>query len=234
MKILTIDTATPHLICSLGDENSYITGVFKDASRTHSQHIISAIDELLEVAGLSLDEIDYFAASEGPGSFTGLRIGIATVQALAFVKNKPCLKVNTLDAIAEDKRSEDTLILSMLDARNRRVYANAVVGKSTLVEASVGEVEVFVQKVAKALEEKDIKINRIIFAGDQARAMYIADAAVLELLPKVEVEMAEALYRPEALHKVALKELQAGRFLEAEELLPEYYAPTEAERELNK
>ncbi len=234
MKILTIDTATPHLICSLGDENSFITGVFKDASRTHSQHIISAIDELLEVAGLSLDEIDYFAASEGPGSFTGLRIGIATVQALAFVKNRPCLKVNTLDAIAEAKRSADTLILSMLDARNRRVYANAVVGDTNLVEASVGEVEIFAQKVAKALENKEIKVNKIIFAGDQARAMYIADEAVLELLPKVEVEMAEALYQPEALHKVALKELQAGRFLEAEELLPEYYAPTEAERELNK
>ena len=234
MKILTIDTATPHLICSLGDENSFITGVFKDASRTHSQHIISAIDELLEVAGLSLDEIDYFAASEGPGSFTGLRIGIATVQALAFVKNRPCLKVNTLDAIAEAKRSADTLILSMLDARNRRVYANAVVGDTNLVEASVGEVEIFAQKVAKALENKEIKVNKIIFAGDQAREMYIADEAVLELLPKVEVEMAEALYQPEALHKVALKELQAGRFLEVEELLPEYYAPTEAERELNK
>lgn len=234
MKILTIDTATPHLICSIGDENSFITGVFKDASRTHSQHIISAIDELLEVAGLSLDEIDYFAASEGPGSFTGLRIGIATVQALAFVKNRPCLKVNTLDAIAEAKRSADTLILSMLDARNRRVYANAVVGDTNLVEASVGEVEIFAQKVAKALENKEIKVNKIIFAGDQAREMYIADEAVLELLPKVEVEMAEALYQPEALHKVALKELQAGRFLEAEELLPEYYAPTEAERELNK
>ena len=234
MKILTIDTATPHLICSLGDENSYIIGVLKEASRTHSQHIISAIAELLESAGVSLDEIDYFAASEGPGSFTGLRIGIATVQALAFVKNKPCLKVNTLDAIAEDKRSADTLTLSMLDARNRRVYANAVVGDTTLVEASVGEVEIFAEKVAKALEDKEIKINKIIFAGDQAREMYIADEAVLELLPKVEEEMAEALYRPEDLHKVSLREYEAGRFLEAEELLPEYYAPTEAERELNK
>ena len=232
MYILSIDTGTKNLIVSIGSADKYIDGIFINSGRTHSKHIISEIDKLLEQANLTLADIDYFAASEGPGSFTGLRIGISTVQGFAFANNKPCLKVNTLDAFARDNLSKNTLTLALMDARNRRVYAAAYFANDILVPASVGDVEDFIKQVKLALEESQYQVEKIIFAGDESRVIYSSDEDVLNLLPDSSIEVAEAYYKAEVLHRLAYEELEAGRTISAEELLPEYYSLTEAERNL--
>lgn len=233
MYILAIDTATKHFVSSISQEDKFLAGSFSKARKTHSDEILIDIQENLEDAKLSLDDIDYFAASEGPGSFTGLRIGIATIQALALAKEKPCLKVNTLEAIAYGKRDASKITIPMLDARNRRVYAAAYLGDKTILEAQVSTIDEFIDKILEEIDKQDIEVKEILFAGDDARLQYAQDEKILSKLNAYNISTSEAFYEPEALGKLAYQQVEAGNLLKPEELLPEYYEATEAYRNLS-
>lgn len=234
MYILSVDSGTKHLVISVGDSEKFLAGRFLDASKTHSKHIMQAVTDVLHETNLDIRDIDYFAASEGPGSFTGLRIGIATMQGFAAANNKKCLKVNTLEAMACGKRSENAVTVSLLDARNRRIYAAAYVGSREIIAARVGSVTDFFTELGAEINKlaKELSPEKIVLAGDEAREVYARDAEVLSLLPDLAVEVAPAYYNPEVLHDLSLAEVESGRILEPAELLPEYYAPTQAERNL--
>ncbi len=234
MNFLSIDSGTPHLVVSVGNEEEFLVGNFSDARKTHSNHIIQSIEEVLAEAKLTIDDIDYFAASEGPGSFTGLRIGMATMQGFAFANEKKVLKVNTLDAFAYGRRKEDAITIAMLDARNRRVYAAAFLGDETVIEARVGSLDEFVQDLGKVINEKSLEFSEYIFVGDHTREVYAEDDFVLETLPEAKINVAPAFYEPETLHQLVLAEFEADRIIEPNELVPNYYAKTQAERELEK
>lgn len=232
MNFLSIDSGTPHLVVGLGNEEAFLAGDFSEARRTHSEHIMQSIESVMAEADMDIDEIDYYVASEGPGSFTGLRIGIATIQGLAFAKEKPCIKVNTLDAIAYGRRESNKITLAMLDARNRRVYAAAYMGVEVLIPAQVASVVDFVSDLQKIVADKQLEFDAYVFAGDDSRLTYADDEEVLAILPQREIEIADAYYEPETLHNLALDAYYREEIITAEELLPNYYAPTQAEREL--
>ncbi len=87
----------------------------------HSENIMLMIDEALKLYGVSIDDVDLFAVTTGPGSFTGVRIGVTTVKGLAFAKNKPCVDVSSLEAVAYNQ-STDSLICPLMDARREQFY----------------------------------------------------------------------------------------------------------------
>jgi tRNA threonylcarbamoyladenosine biosynthesis protein TsaB len=89
---------------------------------THSETLMPLIDEILKKNHLSIDDIDAFAVNNGPGSFTGVRIGVAVVKGLAFKNNKPCFEVSTLDSIAYNCKSNVGMVAAVIDARRNQMY----------------------------------------------------------------------------------------------------------------
>ena len=120
MKILSITTATNHLSVALNDGDK-IWEKNEEDHRNHSEHLDPLINELLKENDLTLKDIDRFAVAEGPGSYTGLRIGITTAKMFTSILNKDLVGVSTLAALANG--ASDGLIVSELDARNKNFFA---------------------------------------------------------------------------------------------------------------
>ena len=122
MKILGIDTSAKTSSVGICEDNQIIDELFLDKGLTHSETILPMIDEILTRNGLSLDDIDALSVNNGPGSFTGIRIGVAVVKGLAFDKDIPCYEVSTLDSIAYNCRNKNGLVVAVMDARRNQVY----------------------------------------------------------------------------------------------------------------
>ena len=123
MKILAIDTSGPNCSVALLDEEKIIANFNINIGRTHSETLLPLVDELSKFTNIELKDIDLFACSVGPGSFTGIRIGIATIKGFAISLNKPVISVSTLESLAYNIPSFDGLICSILDAKNNNVYS---------------------------------------------------------------------------------------------------------------
>lgn len=126
IQILALDTSTD--ACSVAlNVNGQVTGLFELAARSHTQRLLPMVDELLQECDSSLDKLTAIAFGRGPGSFTGLRIGLGVVQGLAFARRLPVIPVSTLAALAAGywRRNPDAAtrpVLSALDARMDEVY----------------------------------------------------------------------------------------------------------------
>lgn len=123
MKVLGIDTSTPCGSIGLMDGKSVISEYLLNVSVTHSERLLGAIDLVLRKAGCALDDLDGFAISLGPGSFTGVRIGVSTVKGLAYAVQKPVAGVSTLDVLASQVSPTPYLICPIIDARKGEVYS---------------------------------------------------------------------------------------------------------------
>lgn len=122
MKILALDTTTR--VCSVAviDNESILAELTRLNRRSHSQHLIDLIDTVCRMSNLKVGQVDGFAVSIGPGSFTGLRIGINAIKGLAYMLNKPVVAVSSLDALAWQCAQRACLICPLLDARKKEVY----------------------------------------------------------------------------------------------------------------
>ena len=121
MKILAIDTSSKICSVSILDDKNIVIEKHNDDEKTHSQKLMPLIDELLKESNLNLDNIDLLACCQGPGSFTGIRIGISTVKAFSDVKNIPIIGVTSLESLAYNIKSQG-LIASLIDAKHDNVY----------------------------------------------------------------------------------------------------------------
>jgi tRNA threonylcarbamoyl adenosine modification protein YeaZ len=123
MRILGFDTSTRNLSIAILDDKNELLECNIDAEKRLSSLIISAINNILNKKKISLDSLDAFAVGLGPGSFTGLRIGIATVKGLALVTSKPVIGISSLDVLASSIFTNHYNICSIVDAKRGRVYA---------------------------------------------------------------------------------------------------------------
>lgn len=122
MKILGIDTSTPIGSVALIDGETLVAEHTLNIVRAHSSRLMPAIDTVLTWGDITAAELDGCAVGTGPGSFTGIRIGIATIKSLCYALDKPIVGVSTLEAIAYNLRWNEGLICPILDARRNEVY----------------------------------------------------------------------------------------------------------------
>lgn len=162
MKILAIDTSTDHLSLAVLDGDHAIARIHKKAPMSHSKLLVPMIDKLLKKAGLEPKDIDAFAIGIGPGSFTGLRIGVATVKGLAYALEKPIIAVPTLDAIAQNAKSFKGIICPVLDAKKDKFYASLYRSDGKIVK----RISRYLLLAAKDLMEKVAGYDKILFLGD--------------------------------------------------------------------
>ncbi len=130
MKVLFVDTTTADLVCAVVTENGIIDGSIKNLGTHHSEVLCDAVGALLQKANLSFADLDAYAVAKGPGSFTGIRIGIATVKGYATAVDKPFISVCTLEAIALS-RSCKNAGKAVIDAGNGYYYASYTSAENT-------------------------------------------------------------------------------------------------------
>ena len=164
MKILSIDTASD--LCTvaiLDNENCMIELIVNDA-RNHSEKIMPIIEQALSKTNLSLKDINLIVCDRGPGSFTGIRIGVGTVLAFQDSLNIPCVGISSLEALAYNN-SQEGIICSLIDAKNNNVYFG-LFNVHNGVCSQIGELEFkSITEVFNILDKFD---NQITFVGDGA------------------------------------------------------------------
>ncbi|OQX64307.1 MAG: tRNA (adenosine(37)-N6)-threonylcarbamoyltransferase complex dimerization subunit type 1 TsaB [Desulfococcus sp. 4484_241] len=124
MKLLAVDTATNCCGVAIADDDEIVASVTLVSGLTHSRRLLSVIHDIMDKTGLTVADMDGFAVTLGPGSFTGLRIGISTVKGLAVALRKPVAGVSTLEAIAWQFHTSSMLICALIDARKGEVYTS--------------------------------------------------------------------------------------------------------------
>ena len=173
---------------------------------------------------IGVDDVDLFAASAGPGSFTGVRIGAATVKGLAFGTDKPCLGVSTLEALAYNLIGQDGLICPVMNARRKQVY-------TAIFRCKSGQLERLLPDSALAITELDA-----ILAGYRDETIYLCGDGydiTAELLTTPIAPTPERLRHQSAysVAQVALRDYQNGVHTSDLEMAPTYLRPSQAERE---
>jgi tRNA threonylcarbamoyladenosine biosynthesis protein TsaB len=192
------------------------------SDQTHSKRLLPMIDMALSAGGIGLREIDGFAVTIGPGSFTGLRIGVSTVKGLAWAVGKPVAGVSTLEALACQAGKAVDLICALLDARKGEVYAALFLAGG---EAPVISMQATVLPPAAL---RDRIAERCLFVGDGALAYR---REILDMFGD------RAVFAPDGQHKVraatvgalAYRRFRAERFDAALFLVPNYIRRSDAE-----
>lgn len=172
MRILALDTATASCSVAVIEGESLLAELTTVVAQTHSRHLLSMVSTAIGLAGLKADQLDGFAVSIGPGSFTGLRIGISSVKGLAFSLRKPVVGISSLAALAWQCNPSPYLICPVIDARKKEVYfgryrfhngqmkAEGAEQVATPVEAvrDINEMSVFVGNGASLYHEKIVSM----------------------------------------------------------------------------
>ena len=122
MRILAVDTATKSASVAVVQENSLLAEITTVRKQSHSKQLMEMINRVIGLSGLTLSELDGFAVTRGPGTFTGLRIGISSVKGVSAASGKPIVGVSSLDALAVQASFFPYLICPLIDARKGEVY----------------------------------------------------------------------------------------------------------------
>lgn len=226
MRILAFESSAKAASVALLADGNLIAEAYQNFGLTHSVTLLPMAEDLLKQLNLTTEAIDYYAVAQGPGSFTGVRIGISTVKGLAWADQKPCIGVSTLEAMATLHSYQEATLCPVMDARRNQVY-------NALFSSKEGAVQRRTEDRALAVEELEQELQQIT-----GKIILIGDGAVLcyntfgEKLPNVI--LAPEMLRQQRATGVALAAYamaQQGLYTTAEELVPFYLRMSQAERE---
>lgn len=231
MKILAIDSSGLVASAALLDGDVLIAEYTVGYKKTHSQTLLPMIDEIVRMTEQPLSEIDAIAVAEGPGSFTGLRIGAATAKGLGFALKKPVIGVPTVDALAYNLYGANGIICPLMDAKRNQVYT----GLYTFERNEFNKSKFTIIKEQSAMDISDIikEVNdreAVIFLGDGVpvyRRLLEEDVTAPFSFAPAHVSR----QRAGAVGALAQLYYAAGRMQTAAEFSPIYLRLPQAERE---
>jgi len=169
MKILAIETSTLlGGIAILDDSSGLIAEVKLNVKSTHSERLLSEVGHIMDKTGLQLKDIDVFAVSIGPGSFTGLRIGVSTVKGFSYATGRPIVAVPTLEALAWNFPICRYPVCTVLDARKKEVYAALFAWEGEGFRRILPEESLGIARLLACLLEHQECSERVLFAGEGA------------------------------------------------------------------
>lgn len=228
MKILGIDTSTATGGAALLVDGFVVSECVLHVGAAHSERLLPTIQRVLSDADVQGTELDAVAVTVGPGSFTGLRIGVTTAKALAYGWHKPVVAVNTLEALAWQVAGLEALVVSALDARRGTVYAAVY-----RVEAGADSFPIAVHPpdnlpMRELLAELADSDERVVFVGDGPVAF---SEAIEEALGKRWLRLPSVVesLRPASVASLGGMYCECGESLNAFDLLPVYLRKAEAE-----
>ena len=223
MRILSVDTSAVCASVAVVEDGRIRAQSSTNAGLTHSRTLLPMIDSLLQNSETPLDSIDCFACAVGPGSFTGIRIGIAAIKGLCDGTGKQALAVSTLEGLAYNLLGQNALACAVMDARCNQVYTALFDVHGDAVTRLTADDARKIEDLGKLLEQ--YKDRRIVFVGDGAD----------KCAQSLPYPAAPALTRFQNAASVALaaeRSFDESRLLDAQQLLPVYLRLPQAEREL--
>lgn len=227
MKILAIDSSGLVASVALLEGDVLVAEYTVDYKKTHSQTLLPMIDEIVRMTEQKLEEIDAIAVSEGPGSFTGLRIGAATAKGLGLALQKPLIGVPTVDALAYNLFGTNQVICPLMDARRNQVYTG-------LYTFSGDRFEILTEQTVVSVDEIILKVNAlgraVVYLGDGV-PVYREKLEKETLVPYSFAPAHAARQRAGSVGALAATYYLAGRLQTAAEHEPVYLRLSQAERE---
>ena len=226
MKILALDSSAVVASVALTDGQTLLAEYTLNRGNTHSESLLPMVESVLTKAGVAIGDIDLFAVSAGPGSFTGVRIGVATLKGLAFGQEKPCVGVSTLEALAENLRFvPGALICPVMNARRNQFYTalfrNSADGQERLLPDSALSAEELDEILKQYKEPICLVGDGYELAKQLLKRPTCATTARLQLQSACSVAA------------VALRMAEAGLVCDDQTIAPVYLRPCQAERERN-
>jgi tRNA threonylcarbamoyladenosine biosynthesis protein TsaB len=226
MNVLALDTSTSMASVAVITAASVIAESAFSCNRSLSARLVPEIDHLLELAGLTIGDVDLFAASTGPGSFTGVRCGVATIQGLALATGKPCAGFSSLAVLSMNFMRATHPVCALLDARKNEVYAGLYDCSghfpTSLIADCVVPIEQFLEQISSHTTQP------VIFAGEGAQRYHeaiVSRTGDLALLAPTSQNIGRAAHGA----LLALQSFNSGTTLLPHQLLPDYIRPSEAE-----
>ena len=228
MKILAIDACSSSCGAAVLREDAPPVWRAIESGRSHSVTLLPQIDEVMRESGLSLADLDYIAATVGPGSFTGIRICVSTAKGLAMGAQKGLVAVSTLEALAHNIPAEpDTILCPVLDARREQVY-------NALFRCETGQYIRLCPDRALSIETLGAELKAlgrpVLFVGDGASLCF---ERLNDMLPCSVADPEHVWLSPVSVGKAALEEIYSCNFrpVSYHALTPIYLRMSQAERE---
>ena len=224
MLILALESSATAASVALMRDGDLLASAYQHSGLTHSATLLPMLNDMLAHCRQKLSDVDLFAVSEGPGSFTGLRIGVATAKGLAYGLDKPCIGVSTLAAMAECLPYENGVICACMDARVGQVY-NGLFSVKNGVMTRICEDRAI--KIADLAQDLAAQSEPIYLVGDGAKL-------VSEKLTEIETVLVPENLRYQNAYGVAVLAKRAyenGDKGDASALVPKYLRLPQAERE---
>lgn len=220
MIILGMDTCSANAAVAVMNDKKLIGEFVISNDRTHSQVIMPLVDDMLKKCGLDISDIDVFAVSVGPGSFTGLRIGMATVKTLAQFCKKPIIGVSSLDSLYENCALFDGIVCPIIDARHGEVYNALYKDGKRITDYRVVSVDRLIEQ---------LNGQKVCFCGDGVLTYGDKLAQCTDFTVATQnISMQKASSLCIAAYKRAIN----NDFDDVYSLLPVYLRKSQAEREL--
>lgn len=218
MKILAIDTSSK--ICSVAilENDEVIDELNLDDGKTHSENLMPLVDEILKKNKIDIKQIEMLACCVGPGSFTGIRIGVASVKPIAEVLKIKLASVTSLETLARNVQNEDTIV-SLIDARNNQVYAG-------IFDSNYNQKEDYIADDINVVIDILKKYKNITVVGDGAILHKDLLRENLENIKFAEKNVQSASNAG----KIGYKKMQENKLLTADEIIPIYLRKSQAER----
>lgn len=230
MKILAVDTSAAVAGVAVMSDGVLLGEYFLNHKKTHSVKLMPMVEMLMRDLEIKPADIDVYAASIGPGSFTGLRIGVTAVKAMAYAAGKPVAGVPSLDALAFNITADGALICPIMDARNNQVYTALYVKEKDALTNISGYMGVPVSELAGIIKSKN---SKAVFVGDAAGIH--RDFLMSELGERCEFAPSNLLLqRASSVAQLAHIKAVNGELQSCFEMVPFYLRKSQAEREYER
>ncbi len=229
MKILAIDTSTVVASVCIIEDEKILGEININYKQNHSTIIMPLIDELLAKLDLDIQDIDCFAVAKGPGSFTGLRIGVATIKAMAQASNNPIVAISTLQAMAYNIFDTSRYIVPIIDAKSERIFSGIYKFEEDKLEVVLEDSPLTILELIEYIESNDINP---IFLGDGATVYkdLLSSKFSRECFAPSNLNIQKA----SSLASLAIDYFKAGKVISYRELEIEYLRKPQAQRELEE
>lgn len=227
MKILALDSTAIVGTVALCEDTRLIALYTLNTGNTHSQTLLPMIESALRCAEWTVDDVELFAVSQGPGSFTGVRIGVATVKGLAFGKNIPCAGVSTLEALAFNLRAFNGIICPVMNARRAQVYNALFSCKDGVLTRLCPDRAISIAELDEQLCTMDLPVYLVGDGYDISRQGF-TKTAVCSVPEELRYQSAYSVAM------CGLAAYQRGEACDDTTLAVTYLRPSQAERERNE